>query len=44
MTHTAVQIQKALTAYFSSEQLLPFDFDAQYTLLACLPLVQKGMR
>ena len=29
--YTALQSQKAVTAYFSSEQLLPFDFVEQYS-------------
>ena len=29
--HAAMQSQKAVTAYFSSEQLLPFDFAERYT-------------
>ena len=32
--HTAVQSQKAVPAYFSSEQLLSFEFTDQHTPLA----------
>ena len=33
MINTAVQSQKAVTAYFSSKQLLPFSFAEQDTTL-----------
>ena len=29
--HTTVQSQKAVSAYFTSEQILPFSFAEQYT-------------